>query len=109
MNALMKSVRAWTLAVAAALVTSGCGGGPTGPSSTGNTTPASNAVTVMGCSSLGYRGQTLPASCSIPGQSAQPSGFTMSFPGRTDCINVTCANGCVRTATAGTLSGSTCS
>ena len=97
------------VSVAAALVVAGCGGdGPTSPSSSGSPT-VSNVATVVSCNSISYRGQTYNASCSIPGQSIQPSGLSISFePGRTDCLNVTCSSGCARSVTVGTLSGSTC-
>jgi hypothetical protein len=107
MNRGLSFYLAWCAAAfaAASLLVAGCGGdSPTSP-----TSPGPSTATVLSCSSISYRGQTYNASCSIPGQSIQPSALSISFEaGRSDCLNVTCSSGCARTVTVGTLSGSSC-
>lgn len=87
----------------------GCGGSnPAAPTTAGAGGSSSNAVTVLSCSTIRYRGGTLNVGCSVPGQTLQPSGLSITFPGRSDCIRVTCSNGCATSAAAGTLVGGIC-
>lgn len=66
---------------AAAVLVAACGGGSgsSSPMAAGPSTASSTAISILSCSTISYRGQTLSASCSIPGESQQPSGVSLFF------------------------------
>ncbi len=91
-----------------AAILAGCGGdsgsssAPTAPS----TTTAANAV--LSCGTIRYRGETQTVGCSVPGQTLQPSAVALFFPGRTDCVVVSCSSGCATAIRVGASTGSSC-
>lgn len=97
------------ITILSALILGACGGG-TSTSTSAPTAPTSTAdPRVVSCSQVSYRGLTQTVSCSVPGQSIQPSAVATFFgPGRTDCLFSTCVAGCVSTVRAGTESAGTC-
>jgi hypothetical protein len=72
----------------------------------------SNVPVQVSCNQVLYMGVTHTLQCSIPTQVLQPAGFDLFFPGRTDCLSVTCgataAGRCVTSVRVGTAAAGRC-
>lgn len=104
----------WTLGgvvVVLACVVAACGGdvgGPTSPSLAGGTTTASNTASILSCNSVRYQNQSFDVCRPVQGQSNQPIGSAHYFPGRSDCLKVSCGGGCATAVSVGVVVGGSC-
>lgn len=92
-----------------AAVTAACAGdsGPTGPSGSATLPPAGGA-SIVSCNSVRYQTQTLEVCRPVSGVPFQPIGSSHYFPGRTDCLKVSCGGGCATSVAVGVVVGGSC-
>lgn len=97
--------------VVIAALASACAGGaesPTSPTAAAPTFSASSAASIVSCNAVRYQNQTMDVCRPITGQSVQPIGSTHFFPGRSDCLKVSCGGGCVTSVAVGVVVGGSC-
>lgn len=97
--------------VVLASLVAGCGAGassPTSPTSGGGSTNLSSAASIVSCNSVRYQNQSFDVCRPVQGQSIQAIGSAHYFPGRSDCLKVSCGGGCATAASVGVVVGGSC-
>lgn len=92
-----------------AVITTACGGAdtPTAPTATSSFSTGGGA-SIVSCNSVRYQNQAHDVCRAITGQAMQHTGASLFFPGRSDCLNVSCSNGCATSVSVGVASGGSC-